>query len=174
MTELFVLTEDAVISRRMLRAAYTAAGELSDDDQTKNGALVVDPNTLEVLGRGANRFPPGVEVTPERLERPAKYQRIVHAEVDAVLEALRRGHSTIGMTLYCPWASCTGCAKVIIKAGIRRVVVHKAMHDKTPERWVEEIAIAKDMFKEAGVEYCEFDGKIGLCGGTFDGQPWQP
>lgn len=48
--------------------------------------------------------------------------RTVHAEANAISFAARAGASTEGSTLYTTHSPCLGCAKLIINAGIRRVV----------------------------------------------------
>ena len=159
--------------REMLKAAYMIAFELSDDPDTKNGAVVVSADGV-IIGRGANRFPRSVQKRPDRLKRPNKYNYMIHAEQDAISNAARQGHATLGATLYCPWAACTSCAQLLIQAGIVRVVVHKQMHDRTPPRWQSLIAHAVEMFEEAGVIYEQFDGEIGGVTNLFDSEKWTP
>lgn len=48
--------------------------------------------------------------------------RAVHAEVNAIAFAAKEGISTDGATLYCMYSPCVNCAKMIIQAGIKRVV----------------------------------------------------
>jgi dCMP deaminase len=70
--------------------------------------------------------------------------RTAHAEQNAICQAARFGISVDGGTIYCKMTPCYACAKMIINAGIRRVVCNKDYH--TSGR-------SKDIFKEAGVEY---------------------
>ena len=51
-----------------------------------------------------------------------EFGRIVHAEMDAMMDAARRGVSLQGATLYCTTFPCHMCARHIISAGIKRVV----------------------------------------------------
>jgi cytidine deaminase len=51
-----------------------------------------------------------------------EYQRPVHAEMSALMDATRRGVSVDGATLYCTTFPCHGCARHIVAAGIRKVV----------------------------------------------------
>ena len=55
--------------------------------------------------------------------------RTVHAEMNAVLQAARRGHPVEGATAYVTNMPCTTCAKALIAAGIKRVVVFSDYHD---------------------------------------------
>jgi len=70
--------------------------------------------------------------------------RTAHAEQNAIAQAARSGISTDGATLYCKMTPCYVCAKMIINAGIKRVVSMKDYHGGTR---------SKEVFKEAGVEF---------------------
>lgn len=70
--------------------------------------------------------------------------RTTHAELNAIAQAAKVGVSTDGGTLYCKMTPCYTCAKVIINAGIKRVVAENYYHGG---------ARTADIFKEAGVEY---------------------
>lgn len=51
-----------------------------------------------------------------------EFGRPVHAEMEAICDAARRGISVVGSTLYCTTYPCHLCAKLILAVGIRRVV----------------------------------------------------
>lgn len=70
--------------------------------------------------------------------------RTSHAEVNAIANAARFGVALEGAILYCHMTPCYVCAKMIINAGIKRVVCNKDYH--AGER-------SKDIFKEAGIDY---------------------
>lgn len=70
--------------------------------------------------------------------------RTTHNEQNAIVQAARTGVSTDGATLYCMMTPCYTCAKLIINAGIKRVVAEKDYHAG---------ARSKEIFKEAGVKY---------------------
>jgi len=67
--------------------------------------------------------------------------RTVHAEMNALIQAAKRGHSIDGATAYVTNMPCTTCAKALITAGIARVVVFSDFHD----------TLALEFFKKAGV-----------------------
>ena len=67
--------------------------------------------------------------------------RTVHAEMNALIQAAKRGHSIEGATAYVTNMPCTTCAKALITAGIERVVVFSEYHD----------TLATDFFAKAGV-----------------------
>ena len=68
--------------------------------------------------------------------------RSTHAEQNAIIQAARNGVTLKGATLYCKMTPCYTCAKLIITAGIVRVVAEKDYH--VSKR-------TKEIFKEAGV-----------------------
>jgi dCMP deaminase len=70
--------------------------------------------------------------------------RTTHAEQNAIVQAARVGVSTDGATLYCKMTPCYVCAKMIINAGIVRVIALKDYHAGSR---------SKDLFKEANVQY---------------------
>ena len=51
--------------------------------------------------------------------------RTVHAEMTAILQSARQGHSTMGGTIYVTHYPCINCMKVIAQAGIKRIVYAK-------------------------------------------------
>lgn len=133
----------------------------SKDPSTQVGAVIVDKQN-RVIGVGYNGFPRGVEDTEERLnDRPTKYAHVVHAELNAILNA---NQSVSDCTIYV-WPqfwtgtppTCNECAKAIIQSGIKKVVgsrvgVKGTPGEDTPDVWVEPVKIAAQMYKEAGVE----------------------
>ncbi len=70
--------------------------------------------------------------------------RTTHAEQNAICEAARIGIALEGGTLYCKMTPCYTCAKLIINAGIKRVVVLQDYHAGSR---------SKEIFKLAGIEY---------------------
>lgn len=167
-------TDDVI---RYLLAAYDAAKH-SPDPSTQNGACIpiplIDCDEKEILVTACNEFPPNVGSKPERLDRPLKYQFIEHAERNVIFTTARRGFSTRNTTMYVPWFACAECARAIICAGVKRVVGHKQMMDKTPERWRESIDIALGMLQEAGIETELYDGVLNGPELLFNSEIWRP
>lgn len=163
-----------------LRYAYRVAAEQSTDPSTQNGAVLVNfnhtpssPNGL-ILWSAANHFPYKVAETPERWQRPLKYSYVEHAERNVIYGAARNGIRTEGLTLYVPWYACADCARAIIQAGIGEVVGHKAIFDRTMDRWKDSIAVALGMLDEAGVPHRLVDCEIGTVEVRLDGALWRP
>ena len=47
---------------------------------------------------------------------------VLHAEANCLMKSLRQGNSTVGSTIYITHAPCVECSKLIIQAGVSRVV----------------------------------------------------
>ena len=69
--------------------------------------------------------------------------RTTHAEQNAIVQAARFGTSTDNSILYCKMTPCYACAKIIINAGIKKVVCLKDYHASKR---------TKEIFEEAGID----------------------
>lgn len=127
-------------------AAYVATA--SKDPSTQVGAVIVRPNNT-LASVGYNGFPRGMNDDPELYaNREVKYSRIVHAEMNAILNA---NGSVDGCTLYTSaLPPCDRCAVFVVQAGITRVV-YEQPSDGVLERWADSIAKTADIFREAGI-----------------------
>jgi dCMP deaminase len=128
-----------------MQLAWTAALR-SKDPTTKVGCIIVSEDNV-VAATGYNGIPMGVDDLPERMERPAKYLWTAHAEENAIALAARVGARLRGGTAYVTHGPCSRCARSLIQAGVKTVIVG---HGTTsmPE---EEFSVARTMFAEAGV-----------------------
>jgi len=70
--------------------------------------------------------------------------RTLHAEMNALLQALKHGVSTVGATAYITTIPCTNCAKALVGAGIERVVVFSDFHDTKAEQFFADVNIRLD------------------------------
>lgn len=127
-----------------------AARDKSKDRSTKVGSVVLDDD-YNLRISGYNGFPRGVDDDVEaRHGRPLKYKWTAHSEENCVAQAARVGVSLRGCTLLVTSLHpCTTCSRMIIQAGIKRVL---APSSGVNDRWDEEAAIAMEMLAEAGVE----------------------
>jgi len=131
---------------RFIDMAQLVAG-WSKDPSTQCGAVVVRPDHT-VCSTGYNGFPRGLVDDPKRYEdRTAKYEVVVHAEMNALLFA----HEAVsGYSLFCwPMLPCNRCAVHIVQAGIKRVVAPASKL----ARWLGPIALTKELFESCGVEF---------------------
>jgi dCMP deaminase len=135
--------------KRFLEIAHQVA-TWSKDPSTKVGAIIVG-DKLQIVSQGYNGFPRNIEDKEERLNiRELKYKFTIHAEANAIYNALYNGSSVQDCTLYCvSLFPCSECAKAIIQSGIKRVVSDANFENS---RWKESNEFALAMFKEAGLE----------------------
>ena len=83
------------------------------------GALVVKDKTI--ISDGYNGTPSGFENICEDSNNITK-PYVLHAEANAITKLARSSNNSDGSTLYVTASPCIECAKLIIQAGIRRVV----------------------------------------------------
>ena len=85
----------------------------------------------------------------------AKYDLIVHAEMNAIVHCARDGISPVNATIYVTFMPCIRCSTVIIQSGIARVVT-RPMRDGD-EHWAESAEKSRRLLREAGVVLVERD-----------------
>lgn len=114
------------------------------------GAVLVKDR--QILATGYNGAPKGIihcdqtGCLREKLNVPSGQRheicRGLHAEQNVILQAALHGVSTQSSTLYITNAPCSICAKMIINAGIKEVIVLGEYPDK----------MAREFLKEAGIK----------------------
>ncbi|MCD6332276.1 MAG: dCMP deaminase family protein [Bacteroidales bacterium] len=112
------LSKQELIDRRYLRMAHIWA-ENSYCIRRKVGALIVKDKMI--ISDGYNGTPTGFENVCEDAEGNTK-PYVLHAEANAITKVAKTNQSSEGATLYITASPCIECAKLIIQAGIRRVV----------------------------------------------------
>lgn len=128
----------------------------SKDPSTKVGAVIVD-KTGRPAAFGYNGFPRGVSDFVERWKRPTKYNYVVHAEANAILNS--RGRDIDGGTLYIThWPPCQECSKLIVQSGIRSVVCGDRRISKNSDP---QCIATTDILSEGGVCATILDGNTG-------------
>jgi dCMP deaminase len=125
----------------------------SKDPNTQIGCVIVGP-AHEIRSTGYNSFPRGIrDDVPERLQRPAKYLWIEHAERNAICNAARAGTATEGCTIYVEVMPCMDCGRAIVQAGISEVVVSaERMSQYSSQYYDEHFRLVETLFLEAGVK----------------------
>lgn len=86
------------------------------------GALIVKDKMI--ISDGYNGTPSGFENVCED-EAGLTKPYVLHAEANAITKIARSGNNSDGATLYVTDAPCIECAKLIIQAGIKRVIYAK-------------------------------------------------
>ena len=122
----------------------------------KIGAVIVLGK--RVMTTGYNGAPAGLRTCRERGEcmrrrlgiesgTRAELCYAIHAEQNAIIQAAKLGVSIDGATLYCTHQPCSVCAKMIINAGISRVVYQEGYPDE----------FSLEIFREANVRLEHYD-----------------
>jgi len=119
------------------------------------GALIVKDK--RILASGYNGAPAGVSHCDEvgclrqQLNIPSGERhelcRAIHAEQNAIVQAAYAGTSVKGATLYVSLQPCSLCAKLMINAGITKLVYRGSYPDE----------LSLSMLNEAGIELVNFD-----------------
>lgn len=108
------------------------------------GALIVKDKMI--ISDGYNGTPSGFENICED-ENGVTKPYVLHAEANAISKVAKSGNSSSGATLYVTASPCLECAKLIIQAGIKRVVYRDEYR----------ITDGIDLLKRAGVEVEKID-----------------
>ena len=120
------------------------------------GAVIVKDN--RIITTGYNGAPSGLKHCTEiggceraRLNIPSGQRhelcRALHAEQNAIIQAAKIGVSTEGATIYITLQPCVICAKMLVNAGIKRIVFKGEYPDK----------LSKAILEEADVELVVMD-----------------
>lgn len=111
-------TKQLELDRRYLRMAQIWA-ENSYCQRRQVGALIVKDKMI--ISDGYNGTPSGFENICED-ENGITKPYVLHAEANAITKIARSGNNSDGATLYVTDSPCIECSKLIIQAGITRVV----------------------------------------------------
>lgn len=146
----------------------------SKDPRTKIGAVLVLPGDKDPISHGYNGFARAVNDNEiSRWERPEKYEWVVHAEENSVLNCSRKGQSSKGAIMYTQGIPCARCADACLQGGIVEVVVHKQWQEYEKQfswdKWIDSAKRSEKKFKEAGIKIRVFDGVLGMQG-VLDGK----
>ncbi len=125
-------------------------------DNRHVGAVIVKDK--RIMTTGYNGAPAGVESCKSKEECLRRKLNIpsgtkhelcfaVHAEQNAIAQAAKLGISLEGATLYCTHQPCVICCKIIINAGIKRVVYQHGYPDE----------FSLQLFKEANIEIVQME-----------------
>ncbi len=127
-----------LLDQRYLRMARIWA-ENSYCQRRKVGALIVKDKMI--ISDGYNGTPSGFPNVCEDAEGLTRAY-VLHAEANAITKIARSGNNSDGATLYVTDAPCIECAKLIIQAGIKRVIYARSYR----------LTDGIDLLKEADIE----------------------
>lgn len=127
-----------LIDCRYLRMARIWA-ENSYCTRRRVGAIIVSGSMI--ISDGFNGTPSGFENVCED-DNGATKPYVLHAEANAITKVARSNNSSEGATLYVTASPCLECSKLIIQAGIKRVVFNE----------IYRITDGIDLLKRAGIQ----------------------
>lgn len=130
--------KQSILDRRYLRMARIWS-ENSYCERRKVGALLVKDKMI--ISDGYNGTPSGF---PNVCESSDGYTLpyVLHAEANAITKVARSNNSSEGSTLYVSTSPCMECSKLIIQAGIKRVVFSELYR----------VTDGLDLLEKAGIE----------------------
>ena len=129
------------------------AARRSKDPNTQVGACIVSQDNI-IISTGYNGMPKGCsdDVFPwdrsGENEAATKYPYVVHAELNAILNA--SGRDLRGSRIYVALFPCNECAKAIIQSGIKEVIY---LSDKYHDTMLN--LVSKRMLSAAGVKFTQ-------------------
>lgn len=132
------MDKQEILDRRYLRMAEIWS-ENSYCERRKVGALLVKDKMI--ISDGYNGTPAGFPNVCES-EDGFTFPYVLHAEANAITKVARSNNSSEGSTLYVSASPCMECSKLIIQAGIKRVVFSDMYR----------ITDGLDLLRQAGVE----------------------
>lgn len=118
--------------------------ELSHCNRKKVGALIVKDQMI--ISDGYNGTPAGFDNQCEDEEGNTHWY-VLHAEANAILKVAKSTNNSKGATLYLTLSPCKDCSKLILQAGIKRLVYAGNYKDLS----------GIEFLKEAGIEIVQID-----------------
>lgn len=121
--------------------------ELSHCARKKVGAIIVKDGMI--ISDGYNGTPAGFDNCCEN-ENGETQWFVLHAEANAILKVAKSTNNCVGATLYLTLSPCRDCSKLVLQAGIKRVVFMNSYKDTT----------GVDFLKNAGVEVVQIESPL--------------
>src|SRR3989338_2635507 len=127
-------------------------GKRSTCDRGKVGAVMTKENRIVATGyAGSPKGMPHCDEVGHLMKKSFDENgnikencvRTTHAEQNAITQAALHGVSIDGATVYVPMEPCLVCAKMLINAGIKKIVCEKKYHDAE---------LSRQFLKQAGIE----------------------
>ncbi len=120
----------------------------SKDPNTQVGAVLVNDQN-RVIGLGYNGMPKGNDIDFPWIRDgqgiTTKYPYVVHAEMNAILNAIK---SVTQSRLYVSLFPCSSCAKFVAQAGVKEIIYEDDKYQNT-----EDDQIAKLIFEKSHVSF---------------------
>lgn len=122
--------------------------QLSHCQRKKVGAIIV--NDGMIISDGYNGTPAGFDNCCENENGETNWY-VLHAEANAILKVAKSTNNCKGATLYLTLSPCKDCSKLVLQAGITRVVFKDSYKDTA----------GIDFLKDAGIEIIQIENTDG-------------
>lgn len=123
----------------------------SPDAQTQHGCVLVKNNRVVATGYNGWNADSIDMIIPNT--RPSKYHFVIHAELNAILNAAKEGVSIDGAVAYITGQPCSHCRKCLIQCGIKQWYIgnigYAANNDPVEQ------ALCEFLVKHHGVTICQ-------------------
>ncbi|MDA0568348.1 MAG: dCMP deaminase family protein [Bacteroidetes bacterium] len=119
--------------------------KLSHCTRKNVGALIVKDKMI--IADGYNGSPSGFPNECENDEGQTHWY-VLHAEANAITKLARSHNSAEGSTLYITLSPCRDCAKLILQAGIKRVVYKSAYKDTSGVDFLSKSSIVTELLEQ--------------------------
>jgi dCMP deaminase len=144
----FVSKEMNEAKQRRYDISYLKMAEqwanLSHCSRKKVGALIVKDQMI--ISDGYNGTPAGFDNCCEN-DQGETHWYVLHAEANAILKVAKSTNNSKGATLYLTMSPCKDCSKLILQAGIKRLVYSNVYKDTS----------GIEFLKEAGIDIVQID-----------------
>ncbi|WP_390891529.1 deaminase [Empedobacter tilapiae] len=138
------LEKQSRYDKAYLKMAFEWAN-LSYCERKKVGAIIV--KNRMIISDGYNGTPSGFENRCEDEAGNTKWH-VLHAEANAILKCATSTQSAEGATLYITLSPCTDCSKLILQAGIKRIVYIQQYKDLSGLEFLEKAGITIQQITE--------------------------
>lgn len=118
--------------------------KLSHCQRKQVGALIVRDRMI--ISDGYNGTPTGFDNCCEDETGETRWY-VLHAEANAILKVAKSTHNADGATLYITLSPCKECSKLIVQAGIKRVVFHNGYKDQSGVNFLKESGIVVEQIE---------------------------
>lgn len=132
----------------------TAWSKKSHCGRRQVGALIVKDSTI--ISDGYNGTPTGYDNCCEQHyimdDGSDSYEtkwEVIHAETNAILKCAKNGISCEGGTLYVTLSPCRDCSKLILQAGISRLVYKEVYRDGAGLKFLENAGVAVNKLQQS-------------------------
>ncbi len=113
-------------------------GKLSHCKRKQVGALLVKDSVI--ISDGYNGTPTGFDNCCEDNQGKTHWY-VLHAEANAIMKVAKSTHSSFGATLYITLSPCKECSKLVLQAGIKRIVYLNSYKDDAGIKFLKQAGI---------------------------------